>query len=131
MSMTPSEILFCYIERHNAGVEQADFSSMLDLFAHDASASFVTMNRTLLTGRDAIAAAFVEHPPSDRLHVTHVQPLAAGATAVYAWESNPNVQSGTIHAMIDHDMIQQMVVHVWPQGQSDPRPKRTDADVSS
>ncbi|HVZ40831.1 MAG TPA: hypothetical protein VHI13_16245 [Candidatus Kapabacteria bacterium] len=124
MSMTPNELLSRYIECHNEGVETSNFSPLVELFSHDAEIKFIIMQPRLYRGRDAIAAAFAEHPPTDQLRAHHITPVATGATTLYEWSQQPGVQAGSIHARIECDLIQRMVIHVWPEP-PDTRPGRS------
>lgn len=109
--MTDQEILRAYIEFHNEGVESGDFSRMLELFASDAELRFVAISFGPFQGRDAIAQAFAEHPPADKLRASEPIPISAGTTTIYEWESSPGVKVGTISAIIENGKIARMVIY--------------------
>jgi steroid Delta-isomerase len=62
-----ASLLLAHVERFNAGVRRGDFTEMVAFLAPDARMDFVGAPAGPFVGRDAIAAAYREQPPTDEI----------------------------------------------------------------
>jgi cysteine desulfurase/selenocysteine lyase len=75
-----------HIARFNAGVASGDFGDMVGHFTPDATATFESLPFGPFHGRDAIAQAYVEHPPDDTIDVlSTTEPDDRTIVARFAW----------------------------------------------
>ena len=75
------ETLQRYLDVHNAAIDAGDFAALVQLFAPDGELHFVGIDFGPFAGRDAIAAAFRERPPINKLALTSVTADGNKATA--------------------------------------------------
>src|SRR6476620_10528491 len=95
-STRPIAPLFAaHIARFNAGVASGDFGDMVGHFTKDATATFESLPFGPFQGRDAIAKAYVEHPPDDTIDVlATTEPDDRTIIARFAWHRTG--ETGTI-----------------------------------
>ena len=95
-STRPIAPLFAaHIARFNAGVASGDFGDMVGHFTPDATATFESLPFGPFHGRDAIAKAYVEHPPDDTIDVlATTEPDDRTIIARFAWHRTG--ETGTI-----------------------------------
>ncbi|HEV8463363.1 MAG TPA: nuclear transport factor 2 family protein [Gaiellaceae bacterium] len=94
-----SELMHAHVRAFNHGVESGDWSPMLARFSDDAELHFVGPPAGPFVGRDAIAAAYEEQPPDDRIVLLGVQEEGDHkVVAAYAWE-----KGGTGRLELEHD----------------------------
>lgn len=105
-----SEILRAYVNYHNRGVDQGDFSRLVDIFSPDAELAFPTIGIGPFYGRDDIVLAFETHPPSDRLRIREPIVTSMGVFTSYEWERQPGVTAGIIRATFAEGWITRMVI---------------------
>ena len=75
----------------NQGVRTGDFGPWLETFAEDAVATFTGVPLGPFAGRDEIAKAYAEHPPSSTMRVVAVLPAEPdGYAARFAWDDAPD-----------------------------------------
>ncbi|MBS1914174.1 MAG: nuclear transport factor 2 family protein [Bacteroidetes bacterium] len=98
--MTSLDIVHAYFIRHNAGVAGGDFSAMLELFDQGGELHFASIPFGPFIGRDEIARAFREHPPSDHLVLIDAAVDNGSVHATYGWQSAPETPAGTIEGTI-------------------------------
>lgn len=89
-----SELMREHIARFNEAVEGGDWAPMLELFADDAELEFRGVSVGPFSGRDAIAAAYAEQPPDDKVCVLQEREREGRAEARYAWLAQPAVAAG-------------------------------------
>lgn len=73
----------------NAGVRTGDFGPWLDTFHTDAVATFTGLPIGPFEGRDAIAKAYAEHPPSSPMRVESSEVDGDRATCRFVWIDAP------------------------------------------
>ena len=86
MDVTPSDLLLAHVERFNEGIRSGDFAPMVSGFATDAVMAFEGVEVGPFIGRDAIARAYADQPPTDEIRLLGA--LTAEGDAVesdYAW----------------------------------------------
>jgi hypothetical protein len=74
----------------NAGVASGDFGPWLETFHADATATFVGLPLGPFRGRDAIAAAYAENPPSSPMRVVDATRDGDVVRAHFVWDSAPD-----------------------------------------
>ena len=107
-------ILEDHVERFNAGVRSGDFTRMLENFAPDATMAFEGVPVGPFVGRDAIAAAYRERPPDDRIHVLDAREEGPLVVATYAWAAEPAAPAGELRLTREGDRIRRLVVTFEP-----------------
>ena len=99
------------LETFNAAVSSGDFSALVELFAPDARLEFVGLPVGPFVGRDEIAAAYSDRPPTDTMTIldTHVE---ADGTVVetFSWSADHGVRSGEMRLVVDGDRIRRLDV---------------------
>jgi steroid Delta-isomerase len=94
-----SELMYAHVRAFNHGVDSGDWSPMLARFADDAELHFVGPPVGPFVGRGAIAAAYAEQPPDDRIVLLGVQEEGdRKVVAAYVWE-----KGGTGRLELEHD----------------------------
>lgn len=73
----------------NEGVRTGDFGPWLETFHSDAVVSFTGVPLGPLHGRDAIAKAYVDHPPSSEMRVLSSTVNGDTILARFIWVSAP------------------------------------------
>jgi ketosteroid isomerase-like protein len=71
----------------NAAVQSGDWRSFADRFTQDATMRFIGVPAGPFVGRAAIAQAYAEQPPTDRLTIRDVDSTGAVDTAFFAWSA--------------------------------------------
>ena len=81
-------MLRTHTERFNQGIDSGDFAAMVSGFAIDAVMAFEGVKVGPFLGRDAIARAYAEQPPTDEIRLLGA-PTVDGDTveSEYAWAS--------------------------------------------
>ena len=83
--MDPS-LLTAHVDRFNEGVRTGDFGPMLAAFDEDAVMAFEGVPAGPFAGREAIADAYAETPPTDEVRLLAEPEVDAGSvSAPYAW----------------------------------------------
>ena len=106
------ETLQRYLDVHNAAIDAGDFAALVQLFAPDGELHFVGIDFGPFAGRDAIAAAFRERPPINKLALTSVTADGNKATAVYATAENPGERAGTLVLTTEGELIRRLTISV-------------------
>lgn len=110
---TPGQVLMEYVRRHNVGVSSADFCPLLSLFAPTATMRFHGIRFGPLEGQPALATAFREHPPTDRLVIGILEESSdVEAEAPFAWASELNVTAGLLRVKVMDGVIHDMEVSI-------------------
>ncbi len=92
-----------YVARHNEGVSTRDFSRLLDLFAPHGELRFEGAPVGPFVGKDAVAAAFRDHGPSDALRLLDDD-------GAYAWGADPERRAGRIEVVGEAGRIVRVLV---------------------
>ncbi|HZN75444.1 MAG TPA: nuclear transport factor 2 family protein [Micromonosporaceae bacterium] len=72
----------------NAAVRSGDFTRFVATFAPDAVMRFVNVPAGPYVGRDMIAQAYREQPPTDTMTLTSVEALASDSALVrFTWDA--------------------------------------------
>jgi steroid delta-isomerase len=105
----PSDLLKAHVGRFNQAVRSGDFAPMLSGFAPDAEMMFEGVPVGPFVGRDAIAQAYAQQPPTDEVRLLGT-PRLEGDTVEsdYAWASDGGragrmiltVRGGTVARLI-------------------------------
>ena len=91
--------MYAHVRAFNHGVDAAEWSPMLARFADDAELHFVGPPAGPFVGRAAIANAYEEQPPDDRIVLLGVQEEGdRKVVAGFAWE-----KGGTGRLELEHD----------------------------
>lgn len=104
-----------FLERHveafNAAVESGDFAPLVALFADDATLEFAGVPIGPFVGRDAIAAAYAAHPPTDTMSVLGVRTHEDGTVVEeFSWSADGGERSGEMHLTVVGGRIRRLVV---------------------
>ena len=105
-----SELLREHVARFNAGVESGDWGPMLAQFGDDAVLEFRGVPVGPFSGKDAIAAAYAEQPPDDRVRVLEQREREGRVEARYAWLAEPDVAAGEMLLTPAGELIGELVV---------------------
>lgn len=106
------ELLEKYVALHNRGVREGDFTELGALFHPNARLAFRGVPLGPFEGRDAIARAFAERPPSDELRIRHTSERPGTIFATYGWAAAPAV-GGSLRARHDGDRIRELLIAVF------------------
>src|SRR6266536_3575391 len=114
-STAPSDaarrLLEDHIERFNAGVETGDFGRMVERFTEDAELVFEGIPVGPFTGRQAIADAYREQPPDDKVAVVSATERADGTIVTrYGWLRDAGRETGEMRITRRGDRIARLVV---------------------
>lgn len=74
-----------HIERFNAAVRSGDWESFVATLAPDAVSRFDGVPAEPYVGREAIAAAYAENPPTDTMAVRAVETSGDAEIVRFAW----------------------------------------------
>jgi hypothetical protein len=100
-----------YVEAHNRARRSLEFGALAALFHRDGALAFVGIPIGPFVGRDRIAKAFAENPPSDDLVVFDPsEPETDIAECSYGWASKPDEREGTLRLESDKGQIKRLVV---------------------
>jgi RimJ/RimL family protein N-acetyltransferase len=105
-------LLHEYVARHNAGVRDGEWALLAGLFADDAVLELEGTGLGPFAGHDAIATAFLEHPPDDELRLLDVEERESTVQARYAWSAAPESPAGTLLLNAGGSKIAKLVVTV-------------------
>ena len=111
MGDAPTAFLDRHVQTFNTAVRSGDFSPLVALFAEDATLEFVGVPAGPFHGREAIAAGYAAHPPTDTLTVLAVR-VADGGTVIedFSWSADAGERSGQMHLRVEGDLIRRLVV---------------------
>jgi drug/metabolite transporter (DMT)-like permease len=101
-----SELLAEHVARFNEG----DWDRMLETFHEDAEMEFRGVPVGPFRGKEAIAAAYRDQPPDDRLRVLEEREREGRVEARYAWLREPDVPAGEMLIRPRDGKIQKLVV---------------------
>ena len=104
------ELLREHVARFNAGVESGDWGPMLAQFDDAAVLEFHGAPAGPFSGKDAIAAAYAERPPDDRVRVLEQREREGRVEARYAWLAEPDVAAGEMLLTPSGGLIGKLVV---------------------
>jgi RimJ/RimL family protein N-acetyltransferase len=106
LDVAPSvRLLHEYVGDHNECVRTSDWSALGEWFAEDADLVFDGVPVGPFEGRDAIAAAYRERPPDDRVLTFRVETAAEDVTALYGWLARPDAVAGRMVLTPDGERI--------------------------
>lgn len=88
----------------NDGVRGGDFGPWLDTFHPDAVATFAGLPIGPFHGRDQIAVAYAEHPPSSPMRVLDSHVDGERIVARFVWVDAPET-GGTFTMTMDGDKL--------------------------
>jgi len=106
----PVDFLYEYVARHNQGVRTGDWEPLGECFAEDATLEFEGVPVGPFAGRDAILAAYREHPPDDEVRILFAEERAGGVDAGYSWAVAPERQAGRMLLDLQGSSIERLVV---------------------
>jgi cysteine desulfurase/selenocysteine lyase len=100
-----------HVERFNAGVETGDFGPMVEWFTPDAELVFEGVPVGPFTGRQAIADAYRDQPPDDKVAVVAATERTDGTiVARYGWLRDAGDEAGEMRFTRRGDRIARLVV---------------------
>ena len=100
-----------HVERFNAGVQSGDWGPMLESFDDGARMEFRGVPVGPFAGKEAIARAYREQPPDDRLRILEQREREGRLEARYAWLAEPDVAAGEMFLTpTDDGLIRELVV---------------------
>jgi steroid delta-isomerase len=108
------DLLDEHVRRFNEGVATGDFGPMLEQFAEDSQMSFEGVPVGPFEGRDAIAAAYRDRPPDDRLDVLDARDEDGVVVARYAWRKRPDLVAGRMFLTPRGGQIARLVITFDP-----------------
>jgi hypothetical protein len=91
----------------NEGVQTGDFGPWLDTFTDDTVVTFTGLPIGPLHGRDALAKAYAEHPPSSPMRVLAARVVGDTATGHFVWVDVPDT-GGTFVLTLRDDRLAAM-----------------------
>ena len=110
MSADPAAVLRAHVGRFNDGVRSGDYGDMVRGFTPDAEMLFEGIPVGPFLGRDAIAEAYVQQPPSDEIRLLGVPLVEADSVeSAYAW-AREGRRAGRLIATVDDGLISRLVV---------------------
>jgi hypothetical protein len=124
-----ASLLLAHVARFNAGVRGGDFTEMVSFLAPDAWMEFVGVSAGPFVGRDAIAAAYREQPPTDEILLLGEPRLESGClegdclVADYAWAGDGRRAGRLLLEARDGEITHLTVTFEKPPSQS-PKPTR-------
>jgi RimJ/RimL family protein N-acetyltransferase len=104
------DFLYEYVARHNQGVRTGDWEPLAECFAEDAVLEFEGVPLGPLSGRDAIVAAYREHPPDDEVRVLDAEETEGGVNARYSWAIAPERPAGRMLLTLRDFVIERLAV---------------------
>ncbi|MCA8910484.1 MAG: nuclear transport factor 2 family protein [Planctomycetes bacterium] len=114
MSVT-RETLEHYLAVHNTAFENGDYAPVVELFHPEGELCFVGVELGPYRGREEIANAFREYPPSDQLVLSSIAADGNKATAIYSRASDPDKRVGTLVLTTEGELIQRLTIAVQPK----------------
>ena len=119
-----ASLLLAHVARFNAGGVGGDFTEMVSFLAPDARMEFVGAPAGPFVGRDAIAAAYREQPPTDEILLLG-EPRLEGDCVVadYAWAGDGRRAGRLLLEARDGEITRLTVTFEKPPSQS-PKPTR-------
>jgi hypothetical protein len=124
-----ASLLLAHVARFNAGVRGGDFTEMVSFLVPDARMEFVGVSAGPFVGRDAIAAAYREQPPTDEILLLGEPRLESGClegdclVADYAWAGDGRRAGRLLLEARDGEITHLTVTFEKPPSQS-PKPTR-------
>lgn len=85
-----------HVQAFNEGIKTHNFCAMIALFADDGVMAFENIPVGPFVGREAIAKAYSENPPTDEIVVLRTQDLSDHFLAEFAWSSTPAERGGDL-----------------------------------
>ncbi|HZC28206.1 MAG TPA: GNAT family N-acetyltransferase [Gaiellaceae bacterium] len=110
-------ILHDFVGDHNECVRTGDWSALGAWFTEDAELGFDGIPVGPFIGRDAIAAAYRERPPDDRVLTFSVEEANGDVIALYGWLATPAEVAGRMVVTTERDRIRRLRV-TFEQGLS-------------
>jgi steroid delta-isomerase len=99
-----------HVRRFNEGVRTGDFGPMAAAFTEDAEMHFDGVPVGPFVGRDAISAAYRDHPPDDEVEIFDAEERDGIIVARYAWLRDEGRQAGEMRITQRNGQIQKLVV---------------------
>jgi cysteine desulfurase/selenocysteine lyase len=110
-SAAASRLLQDHVERFNVGVETGDFGRMVERFTDDGELVFEGIPVGPFTGRQAIADAYRDQPPDDKVAVVSATERADGTIVTrYGWLRDGGREAGEMRITRRGDRIARLVV---------------------
>jgi len=91
-----------HVEAFNAAVRDGRWSAFAERFTPSATMSFVGVPAGPFTGRDAIAAAYAQQPPTETLQALRIETDGDVDVVGFAWASG---STGTMRLEWDADQV--------------------------
>jgi cysteine desulfurase/selenocysteine lyase len=111
LSTAALRLLDDHIARFNAGVETGDFGPMVERFTEDAELVFEGIPVGPFAGRQAIADAYHDQPPDDKVAVSSATERADGTiVSRYGWQRDAGREAGEMRITRRGDRIARFVV---------------------
>lgn len=111
MDATLRSLLAGHAERYDAGVASGDFGRLVELFADDGELRFEGVPAGPFVGREAIAAAYATHPPTEQLDVLDARSEPDGTVVEgVAWRSRPGVRAAELRLTVRDGRIAVLTV---------------------
>jgi cysteine desulfurase/selenocysteine lyase len=111
LSTDGNRLLEDHVERFNAGVETGDFGRMVERFTEDAELVFEGIQVGPFTGRQAIADAYRDQPPDDKVSIMSATERADGTIVTrYGWLRDAGREAGEMRITRRGDRIARLVV---------------------
>jgi cysteine desulfurase / selenocysteine lyase len=111
LSTDGNRLLEDHVERFNAGVETGDFGRMIERFTDDAELVFEGIPVGPFTGRQAIADAYRDQPPDDKVSIMSATERADGTIVTrYGWLRDAGREAGEMRITRRGDRIARLVV---------------------
>ena len=105
-----NELLADHVARFNDAVLSGDWDRMLESFHDDAEMEFRGIPVGPFVGKEAIAAAYREQPPDDRLRVLEEREREGRVESRYAWLREPEIAAGELLITPRAGKIEKLVV---------------------
>jgi steroid delta-isomerase len=96
-----------HVAAFNAAVRSGDWTTFTARFTADATMGFTGVPAGPFTGRDQIARAYAEQPPTDTLTVTGISSSGGVDTVRFAWASGG---TGTMELTWDGQLVSRLAV---------------------
>lgn len=96
-----------HVDAFNEAVRNGDWAHFAERFSDDALLDFVGVAAGPFRGRDAIAAAYDEQPPTDTLVPTEVAPDGVADVCRFRWSTGG---SGRMRLLWRGDLVAELVV---------------------
>ena len=111
MAAGPLAVLEAHVDRFNRAVRSGDFTEMVEGFTADAVMVFEGVPVGPFVGRDAVAEAYAQQPPSDEVRLLQ-PPRVRGETveSAYAWAGDDGRAAGRMIVTARDGAIARLVV---------------------